>query len=451
VLPDYLRVTTFAPEANGFAVRFNRAFDVAVLNLYDGLGASGPAGLGAADVLLSTLGGANQAGSLLLDADQKGFAFVRTGATLAAGDYRATLVSGAGALRDLQGRPMDGDGNGASGGNAVFTFGVAAPGPVLSIADAMRGPGQALNVPAASTGMPIRLSGAGVVAGDEVAFELAWDESLLTVSNVVAPAGSGHTVTWSLLEPGRIAVRVVLAAPVEASGGEVARLIATVPATAPYGATHRLDLSAVQVIAGGGTQAAQDDDGVHLVGYLGDTTGDGRYGNDDWTRLQRIPVNADTGFAAYPLTDPTLVGDFNRDGRINAADVLILRAEINGVDRPEIPPLPSPLPVLTFATLTSVGESPVPPPFVPQAASFLGPQGLAAESVLSFDVSDAGESETERTLRTATLPKIEWKAPVVATQPGSSYGARPEWLKSFVGNAGGGTAGGGLQPFSFTL
>ncbi len=93
VLPEYLRVSSFAGDANGFRVQFNRVFDVTTLNLYDGAPNARP--LAPADVLLATLAGSNQAGSIVVDDDQKGFTFIRTGATLAAGDYRATLVSGA--------------------------------------------------------------------------------------------------------------------------------------------------------------------------------------------------------------------------------------------------------------------------------------------------------------------------------------------------------------------
>ena len=117
VLPDYLRVTSFASSANGFHVGFNRVFDVTTLNLYEG--ASAPRPLPPADVLLTTLGGTNQAGSIVLDEDQKGFTFIRTGEALAAGSYRATLTSSALGIHDLYGRALDGDADGNAGGNAV--------------------------------------------------------------------------------------------------------------------------------------------------------------------------------------------------------------------------------------------------------------------------------------------------------------------------------------------
>ena len=247
---------------------------------------------------MSTLAGTGQAGSIIIDEDQKGFTFIRTGAALAAGDYRATLVSGAAGLHDLYGRALDGDANGAAGGNAVQTFTVAPPSAVLSIGDAMRGPGQGLDVPATGVGMPIRLTGSGIAGATSVSFEFGYDPVLLDVTNVVAPPGSANTVTWSTLADGRIQVSVTFASPMAAAGGEVARLIATVPATAPYRSTEILDIGNVQVQGTTGPIAAQDNDGLHLAGYFGDATGEGVYSLEDVARVTRVASGQDSGFAA---------------------------------------------------------------------------------------------------------------------------------------------------------
>ena len=68
-------------------------------------------------------------GSLLLDADHAGFAFVKTGAPLADGDYtRVGSRAAASALRDTLGMLLDGDGDGIAGGDHAATFTVAGGG-----------------------------------------------------------------------------------------------------------------------------------------------------------------------------------------------------------------------------------------------------------------------------------------------------------------------------------
>ncbi len=220
-------------------------------------------------------------------------------------------------------------------------------------------------------------------------------------------------------------------------------------AAAPYRATEILDLSDVQVQKAGGPIAAQDNDGLHVVGYVGDTTGDGIYTTEDVTRGMRVANFQDSGLSAFPLIDPVVVGDINLDGKVSALDILLLRAEVAGTDRPEIPPVVVPAGDLTFATLEPASETPQPPPF----ALLFEPQALTTSSVMSASASasDSADSlEAAKRLTTPALPVINWKPATNATQPGSSYGSRPDWLKSFVsGNGKSGTTG--LQPFSITL
>ncbi len=424
VLPDYLRVTSFASSANGFHVGFNRVFDVTTLNLYEG--ASAPRPLPPADVLLTTLGGTNQAGSIVLDEDQKGFTFIRTGAALAAGSYRATLTSSALGIHDLYGRALDGDADGNAGGNAVRTFTVAAPQAVLSIGDVARGPGQTLSVPANGTGLPIRLTGAGIAGATAVTFELAYDASLLDVRNVAAPPGSANRVTWLTLPDGRLQVSVTFATPMSAAGAEVARLIANVRPNAPYRATEILDISNVQVQVRTRTFAGQDNDGLHLVAYVGDATGDGRYTNQDIQQILQLGGSAQSGFAAFPLVDPVVVADASGDGRANVVDATLLLLEAIGLNRPEIPPIVVPAANLTFDVLATVGEAPAPLPFT----ALFGAQVSGA--------AGTAQATTKASAQTAT-PVINWQPPTNPTQPGTLYGARPEWLKSFV--TGKGTSG----------
>jgi hypothetical protein len=119
---------------------------------------------------------------------------------------------------------------------------------------------------------------------------------------------------------------------------EFVRLTAVVPSSAPYGAQHLLDITNLQV--NGGAIAARDDDGLHLVGYLGDTTGNRLYSALDAALILRVVVGLDSGFIAYALTDPRIVADVSGNGWLSGTDAMLLSREAAGIDQPQIPPLP---------------------------------------------------------------------------------------------------------------
>jgi hypothetical protein len=207
-----------------------------------------------------------------------------------------------------------------------------------------RGPGQAADVPATTAGIPIRLDSAGQVS--KVAFELHYDPALLNITGVQLPAGGTLTPDASP-QPGVVKVEISFASPVAANGLIVARLIGQVPGNAPYGAKHVLDLRNVVVNDGGISVRA--DDGLHVVVFAGDASGNAGYSTLDIQRLQRVMLGADTGFSAWPSTDPAIIGDVNNNGSLTIADSTLLSREILGFDRPEIPPLPATPPSVFFS------------------------------------------------------------------------------------------------------
>jgi hypothetical protein len=330
------------------------------------------------------------------------------------------------ALRDLNGRTLDGDGDGAAGGNYVTTF-KASPAPMqVSVGDVTRGPGQALNVPAAATGLPIRLAGAIPEGALAVTFELAYDPLLLEVTGAVSPA-AGIAVGFTLIEPGLARIEVSIPGGLPA-GGVIARLVATVPTAAPYGATHLLDVSDVRVNGA----ARGDDDGVHVVGYAGDATGEGVYSALDAQRILRVNTGADSGFAAWPLVDPVVVADITGDGRLTSLDAALVNLTAAGVNRPEVPVRSVPTPSLVFATFTPAADEPPPPPLF----SFATVSTLEAQSAapLTLTVEGSPSGAIERRLRTATLPTIEWKP--VETVSSQRNAPRAGWLADFLGGKG---------------
>ncbi len=330
-----LQVASFAATDTGFAVRFNRAIDAATLNLYSA--ADHP--MGASDIVFTDAAGQVVAGSVVVDADQRGLVFVRTGGLLAAGSYTVRLASGAQAFVDSAGGALDGNADGTRGDAYVRRIDVAGGGAVLAIGDLARGPGQEVNVPATGGGLPITLSNAA--GATRIAFTLRYDASLIgfvgASNGAGLPAGSALSVDLSVA--GEVRVVVETGAPLGAGTVELVRLQAGVLSAAAYGAREVLDLTDIAV--NNGAIATRGDDGLHLVAYLGDGSGDQAYSALDVTRMQRVITRLDSGFGAFPLVDPTIIGDVNASGTLTSLDAARLQQRVAGLARPEFPPLPA--------------------------------------------------------------------------------------------------------------
>ena len=95
-------------------------------------------------------------GSLVVDPGLTRVTFVQTGGVLADGTYTVTLRSATNGFKDSSGGLLDGDVNGSPGGDYTSVFTVGSSARVLSVPDFARGAGQAVNVPATATGVPLR-------------------------------------------------------------------------------------------------------------------------------------------------------------------------------------------------------------------------------------------------------------------------------------------------------
>src|SRR5262249_54737799 len=136
-------VSGTAPTPSGISVNFSKPFNATVLNLFDANGTYGPP-----DVTVVGPAPATTVikGTLLLNATNTGFTFVKTGGPLTAGTYTLTVVSGPTAFVDLNGVPLDGNGDGTPGDNYVTTFTIAALPVVVGVPDFSRGPNASQNV-----------------------------------------------------------------------------------------------------------------------------------------------------------------------------------------------------------------------------------------------------------------------------------------------------------------
>jgi hypothetical protein len=209
---------------------------------------------------------------------------------------------------------------------------------VVSVPNFAVGPGQTVNVPFNHTGLPVVLTGGANVINIEVT--LLYNPTLLTINAVSSgetlPAGA--TVQISSASPGILTLSVASPIGLGASPIELARLTASVPDTALYRSSQVLSFEIASLTPA--TPGATAADAVHVVAYLGDTTGNGTYSALDGQRVLRVSVGLDSGFAAYPLIDPVLIGDATWNGSISSLDATRILQEVVGIDRLEIQPIP---------------------------------------------------------------------------------------------------------------
>jgi hypothetical protein len=386
ITPDYLEVVSVEPTATGFHARFDQAIDPTELNLY----ARAVGTLGAADVTFEGVSGLVR-GSLIPDADDLGVTFVRTGSPLPTGEYTLVLSSRSNGFIDVHGRPLDGNGDGVNGDDFTTTLTIdvdPATAPVLRILDLARGPGQLVRSPAnTGAGIPITITRAA--GASSVTFELAYDSTMLDVVSVSLAPGLGPTaalVTSTVVEGDKLVLVVEVSGlqGLTASATTLVHVQAEVPLSAPYAGKQLLDLRNVLIDE---SVVGVDDDGVHVVAYFGDTTGNGGYSSLDLSRLQAVVLGTDTGFDAFQLVDPVLMGDITGNGGLSSLDTSRLSQWIrSGRDpavRPEFEVMPA-----TPVTIIPGG----PDPLVNVAGGLSGRPGEQVTVPLNLDTAAGFES-----------------------------------------------------------
>ncbi|MBI5618467.1 MAG: tandem-95 repeat protein, partial [Gammaproteobacteria bacterium] len=340
--PTTLYVTAFAQTNTGVALRFSKPLDAAQLNLYSGAATT----LGAADLVLTGPGGKAVQGSVVLDADLQGLTFLRTGGVLAAGGYTLTLAARADGFASVSAGVLDGDMNDVAGADYVRTFTVpAASGPLVSLGELARGPGQTLTNPLTGTGLAVALD--GVAGATHVQFTVHYDATALGVTGLDGAAlPVGTTVNVDTSTPGLATFDLSFSAPLPAGCLALGNLAGTIPVDALYGIKSVLKIS--DVIVDGNAVAARADDGLLVVAFIGDTSGDASYTTLDVQRLQRVMQGTDTGFGAWPLVDPVIIGDVKPNGALQLIDSLLVARQVAGLPVSDIEPIPAGLPPLQF-------------------------------------------------------------------------------------------------------
>ncbi|MEQ1829074.1 MAG: PKD domain-containing protein, partial [Pirellula sp.] len=343
VQPPSFQVAISIPTSTGIQIGFGIAPDLSAVNLFDGVDAT-------SDISDVTLIGANTGpvrGSLVWNAISNTAEFVKTGGPLLPDTYTLTLASRADGWRSMSGALLDGDANGIGGGNFVRSFTVLpSTARIVSVPDFARGAtstaGQNVNLAFdnGNPGLPVTISdGSDVRAID---FDVAFNAALINFSSTffnVLPAGWSTSV--NLLATGRMRITLFGNTPLGSGPQVITRLLGSIPANAPYGASDlvRIENLAVFTQAGGVTPVASlADAGLHKAIFVGDTNADGQYTAQDAGYIASVRVGNYGGFDAHAWTDPVIVADVNASNSIDGLDSAWIAAKsLSPASQPEIP------------------------------------------------------------------------------------------------------------------
>jgi len=251
---------------------------------------------------------------------------------------------------------LDGDANGQAGGNYSTNFSVGATVNQLRLPDFARGPGQAVNLPANGSGMPVVLRSDGTVR--DLSFRLVVDAANLNITEirrgVDLPADASLVVTPVAGQPGQFDVRISRATALPMGTLKLLSLIADVPATSTLSKSGVLTTQNVSI---NGNAAPQSGDAaLQAVAYLGDLNLDGKYDASDVALLGRLGTKLDSGLAAMNDVDLLIEADIDGNGVLNAVDTALLTLRTRAASTPVIPAVPV-LPPPPAVQMPALGEA----------------------------------------------------------------------------------------------
>ncbi len=339
-LPLFVRSVTV--DKSTVHVQFNRSFDASTINLYDYAETLGPS-----DFTLAGLASGSIKGSIVFDQDRTGITFIRTGGILPADTYTLTLKSGVNAWKDTAGNLLR-DTGGEVAGDYLITFTVAALSDEirLSVADFARGPGQTIDVPATSVGLPLTISSGKNVATIDVTIRYAASQLVLdgfTIDPVMQ--SRGLLVEANTLIPGQITLAMYSASgDLSDTDGPVVLGTFTghVPVNAVYGHEQILDVTNVVVYD---TTLVNEipstgDDALHIATYFGDASGNQLIQSNDASLTAILAVGRATGLLAEPNVDANIIVDISGDGKVQSNDAALIARRASGLSVPLIPSIP---------------------------------------------------------------------------------------------------------------
>jgi hypothetical protein len=351
-----LVVSTFTPAADGFTAAFSKAFDPSKLTLY---------GSGLSTVQDVTLVGAHSGpitGTVYVDPSKQSITFKATESALETffstpvlpdDTYTVTLVSGTTNGFGDGSAGLDGANN-AGHANYTTTFMTANQSKtILSLPDFARGPDGAHNVLIPNNtghGIPVTLTNATTVTA--TLFTLNYNPALLTVTGAAsADATTGGTLTLlgapTIIDATHATANFQYTSTTPQSGTVVlGDIVASVPdsAASKYKAKDLLTLNSISI--NGATFSGVATSAVHVNAYFGDVTGNGSIDALDVAFANSVAQGNATGFNAYTLLDPAIIGDVAGDISVDAGDVSTLAAYVSQLPTPKIPAIPTGLTII---------------------------------------------------------------------------------------------------------
>jgi hypothetical protein len=360
-----LEVSSVTVTPSGLTVSFNKPFNPSVLNLYDG----GSNLLGPADLTLVGASSGAIEGSIVVTSPTT-LTFLYTFGVLPDDSYTLTLRSDTNGFVDNAGVKLDGNNSGVPGTNYTTSFSTSynASDVGLVVASFARGPAQTVSlvVPLSSPsvyypGLPIQLSDGdnATTAG----FTLTYNTALLNVTGAMVdtsgnPQGTAgnyatarahstftrtsHTVVSGIATD-------VFSFSTNGNGNlgtghgpvTIGELGATIPNSSGQEIYKGKEVLALSGVSVAGARPGVAANGIQVVSYPADASGDGAYAGNDGSLVGQVAAGQDTGFAAYPLVDPVIIADVAGEEVVTANDASQVAQLAVHRSVPNIQPIPA--------------------------------------------------------------------------------------------------------------
>ncbi|MCH5375181.1 MAG: cohesin domain-containing protein, partial [Planctomycetes bacterium] len=186
--------------------------------------------------------------------------------------------------------------------------------------------------------------------------------------------------------------------------------------------------------------------------------GNGTYSSLDTSFVSRMAVGLDTGFTAFQLADPRLIGDLTLNGGFSSLDTSRISRVVVGLPVDEVPAQPSPLPSVVPTgpdpklsiprTLTaSPGEALTVPIEVDSIVDLTGNELYSADIVILFDPAVLQANSVSLGDVPVGSPEADWTGPT--TNVDNTTGQLIVGLSNLNGL--GGVFNGSLLNISFTI
>ena len=449
-----LTVTALTKTPAGFTATFNQAIKPADLTIYG-------KGNTQQDVLLvgqNSNNGQPYPGTLIVDASKKLITFNVSSNFLAASNpggsaalpddiYPVTLLSGMGSngFQDVSGQGID-DG---CGGHADYVGTLTTTyqhdnTDVLGIPDFARGPNasgdtttlvKVPNDPANGGHIGISITIYNAANLTSAGFTLTYNANILTVTGGISdPSNAGAIFQMTSNVPSADGIHSVATFTFsDAAILSGMQILGDITAYVPYSARNQYqvkDLLTLGNITVNSGASVVPGNAVDVNAYFGDVNGDHHLDALDKALLANVASTLNTGFSAFTLLDPTIIGDLSGDNAVTSNSTSLFSNYLLALPVAKIPALPNPPiadnlftspfaadPVLSLpATMQATSEGFVKVPVLLDEPHPKGSTGLVeAELTLKYDPAVLSVSAADITLGSIPSQGTGWQLSAMVT------------------------------------